>query len=125
MRKVLPVLLMLGVAACGPAMRWDKPGANDEMTATDLEACRQAAWQEANRYPYGYYPWGFGPPVWGLHRGNYLMWQMRQDNDRFYVENRLRSFCMRTKGYELVPVQQAPQTQAPQTPPASPEPPLK
>jgi hypothetical protein len=43
------------------------------------------------------------------------------DNERFYTENRLTAFCMRTKGYEQVPVQ--PETQAPQQPP-SPEPPL-
>lgn len=126
MRKVVPVLLMLTVAACGPPPRWEKPGANDEMTAADMVACRNAASYEANRnFPYGYYPWGFGPSVWGMHRGNYLMWQMRQDNDRFYLENRLTAFCMRTKGYELVAVPQQPQTQAPQVPaPASPEPPL-
>ena len=126
MRKILPVLLLLAVAACGTPARWQKPGVSDEITEDDMKSCRQAAWQEANRYyPFGYYPFGFGPPVWGGRRGNYMLWQMRQDNDRFYAENRLTSFCMRTKGYELVPVQQAPQTQAPQTPPASPEPPLK
>jgi hypothetical protein len=121
MRKVLPVLLLLAVAACGTPARWEKPGVTDEVVASDMTACRQAAVQEANRYPFGYYPFGFGPPVWGGRRGNFMLWQMRQDNDRFYAENRLTAFCMRTKGYELVPVQ--PQTQAP--PPPSPEPPLK
>ena len=55
--------------------------------------------------------------------GNWMLWQMRQDNDRFYAENRLTAFCMRTKGYEQVEVRQAPQTQAPPAP--SPEPPLR
>jgi hypothetical protein len=123
MRKVLPVLLMLGVAACATPMRWDKPGATDQMVAADTTACRQAAQQEAMRYyPFGYYPWGFGPSVYGMHRGNWMLWQMRQDSDRFLAENRLTNFCMRTKGYEQVEVRQAPQTQAPPAP--SPEPPL-
>ena len=68
MRKVLPVLLLLAVAACGPTMRWDKPGVSGELAADDMKTCRQAAWQEANRYyPFGYYPFGFGSP--GRHCG--------------------------------------------------------
>ena len=123
MRKVLPVLLMLGVAACAPPMRWEKPGATEQMLAFDMASCREAAQQEAMRsYSFGYYPFAFGPPVWGLRRGNWALWQMRADSDRFFAENRLTAFCMRTKGYEQVRIQ--PQTQVP-PPPASPEPPLK
>jgi hypothetical protein len=121
MRKVVPVLLLLAVAACATPTRWEKPGATDQMVAGDMAACRQAARQEAMRYyPFGYYPWGFGPSVWGIHRGSPVLWQMRQDSDRFLAENRLTAFCMRTKGYEQVEVR--PQTQAPPAP--SPEPPL-
>ncbi|MBS0522259.1 MAG: hypothetical protein JSS04_01390 [Proteobacteria bacterium] len=124
MRRVVPFLLMLAVSACGTPMRWDKPGATEQMVAADTTACRRAAQVEANRY-YPFYPWGWGGWGgwgWGHHGG--LMWQMRADDERFLAENRLTAFCMRTKGYEQVPVQ--PQTQAPppQQPP-SPEPPLK
>ena len=116
MRRILPVLLMLAVAGCAATMRWDKPGATDEAVVADMAACRQAATQEANRYS----PWGFyGPPIWG-RRGSVWWWQM--DSERFYTENRLTAFCMRTKGYEQVPVQSTPRTQAPPVP--SPEPPL-
>jgi len=123
MRKILPVLLMLGVAACAPPMRWERPGATDEMVSLDMTSCRQAAQQEAMRsYSFGYYPFAFGPPVWGMRR-NWMLWQMRADSDRFFAENRLTSFCMRNKGYEQVEVRQAPETQAPQAPPSpSPEP---
>jgi len=123
MRRVLPVLLMLGVAACAPPMRWERPGATDEMVSLDMTSCRQAAQQEAMRsYSFGYYPFAFGPPVWGMRR-NWMLWQMRADSDRFFAENRLTSFCMRNKGYEQVEVRQAPETQAPQAPPSpSPEP---
>ena len=121
MRRVVPFLLMLAVSACGTPMRWDKPGATDQMVEADFSSCRLAAQQEANRY-YPFYPWGWGGWGWGYGRHSGLMWQMRADDERFLAQNRLTAFCMRTKGYEQVPVQ--PQTQAPQPPPASPEPPL-
>ncbi|MGE5148701.1 MAG: hypothetical protein ACM3II_01155 [Rhodospirillaceae bacterium] len=116
----MPFLLVLAVSACGTPMRWDKPGATDQMAAADMTACRSAAQIEANRT---FYPWGWGG--WGYGRHNWLLWQMRADSDRFLTETRLTAFCMRTKGYEQVPVQ--PQTQAPPPPtsPASPEPPLQ
>jgi hypothetical protein len=126
MRRVVPFLLMLAVSACGTPMRWDKAGATDQMVQTDMSACRRAAQIETSRY-YPFYPWGWGGwSGWGWDHRSSLMWQMRADNERFYSESRLTSFCMRTKGYEQVPIQ--PQTQAPQQPapqPPSPEPPLK
>jgi hypothetical protein len=124
MRRIVPFLLMLAVSACGTVMRWDKPGATDQMVTADFSSCRSAAQQEANRY-YPFYPWGWGG--WGGWAGRHsgLMWQMRADDERFFAQNRLTAFCMRTKGYEQVEVKQ-PQTQAPQQPPpASPEPPLQ
>jgi hypothetical protein len=122
MRRVVPFLLMLAVSACGTAMRWDKPGATDQMVQADVNACRSAAQVEANRY---FYPWGWGGWGWGYGRHNGLLWQIRADNDRFLTETRLTAFCMRTKGYEQVEVRQ-PQTRAPQPPPpSSPEPPLQ
>ena len=122
MRKVLPILLMLGVAACADDMRWMKPGVSDEGAAVDLGSCRHAAQLEANRY---YYPGGWGWPGWGwgFGRRSSLFWRMRADDDRFIAENRLTNFCMRTKGYELTRIPQ-PQTQPPPLPPPSPEPPL-
>jgi hypothetical protein len=117
MRKVLPVLAMLGVAACAAPTRWEKPGASAEMVEADMVSCRQAAMQEANRYvPFGVYPGAYYG--WGF-RTNWTLWQIRQDNDRFYAEHRLAAFCMRTKGYEQVEVRQPP-AQAPPVP--SPEP---
>jgi hypothetical protein len=122
MRRVAPFLLMLAVSACGPALHWDKPGATEQMAQADMSACRGAAQVEANRY---FYPWGWGGWGWGYGRHSGLMWSIRADNDRFLTESRLTSFCMRTKGYEQVPLRQ-PQTQAPQQPPPpSPEPPVR
>jgi hypothetical protein len=121
MRRVVPFLLMLAVSACGPTLRWDKPGATEQTALADMSACRRAAQIEANRY---FYPWGWGWGGWGWGYGrrSALMWSVRADNDRFLTESRLTAFCMRTKGYEQVPVQS--QTRAPQQPP-SPEPEVK
>jgi hypothetical protein len=111
MRKVLTVILALSAVACGPAMRWEKPGVDDKTTADDLIGCRLAARDEVEReFPF-YYPWPSYPTRHPIY------WQ-RAELDRSYGESRLTSFCMRNKGYAQVPA--APQTQAP-PPPASPE----
>ena len=101
MRKVAPVTLLgamlLAVAACAAPARWEKAGVSEEMTATDAVECRRAANQEA----FLYIP---SPPVpWPYRR---LNWQYDQ-TVRFYAENRLVAFCMRSKGYELVPIPRA------------------
>jgi len=107
MRKVLTVMLALSVAACGPALRWEKSGADEKATADDLVGCRRAAQDEvAREFPFYYYPWTY--PI-----GRPVFWH-RSELDRSYSEDRLTSFCMRNKGYAQVPV-------APQTPAASPE----
>jgi len=117
MRKVVPLVLLCGLAACAPPARWEKAGATELMTETDMVDCRKAASQEAFRY--FAFNWGFpfyGPTFWGYAgRPSWLMWQARLDSDRFHAENRLTAFCMRNKGYELVPIP-PPQTQAPQAP---------
>jgi hypothetical protein len=99
MRKVVPTTflgaLLLAVAACGAPSRWEKPGASAEMTSTDAVDCRRAASQEA----FLYNPSGL-PPLWPYRR----TWQQYQDSERFYAENRLTAFCMRNKGYELMPI---------------------
>jgi len=99
-RKVLPFALLLTVTACGTPARWEKPGVSAEMTATDAVECRRAAAQEA----FLYNPYGWPPPLWPYRRGSWLYWHQYQESERFYAENRLTTFCMRNKGYELVPI---------------------
>ncbi len=98
-------------------MRWEKVGADDKATANDLVGCRRAARDETMRDFPLYFPW-YHP--WAYPVGRSVFWQ-RSEFDRFYAEDRLTAFCMRTKGYALVPVPQAPQTQAPQRPSSDPE----
>ena len=100
MRKVVPLALLLAVTGCGTPARWEKPGVSNELTATDITECRRAASQEAFLYS----PYGWGVPLWPYRRGSWLYWQQYQESQRFYAENRLTAFCMRNKGYELVPI---------------------
>jgi hypothetical protein len=108
MRKVLPaalpVALLLAVAGCGTPARWEKPGVTAEATAADAVDCRRAASQEA----FVYSPYGWAPPLWPGRRGYWLNWYQLQQSERFYAENRLTAFCMRNKGYELVPIPRPP-----------------
>ena len=94
MRNVLPFALLLAVAGCNTPARWEKPGASVEMTSIAAVECRRAASQEAVLY----IP---APPVISPNRR--INWQYEQ-SERFYAENRLTAFCMRNKGYELVPI---------------------
>jgi hypothetical protein len=97
MRKVVPVTLLgallLALAGCATPERWEKAGVSAELTSTDAVECRRAASQEA----FLYIP---SPPVIWPRRIN---WQYEQ-SERFYAENRLTAFCMRAKGYDLVPI---------------------
>jgi hypothetical protein len=99
MRNVLGLVLLLATAACSlPQTRWEKPGADEKVTASDLVSCRQAADQEAmHDFPFA---WP-GPPAIGP-RG--ILYRDRADSDRFYMEHRLTDFCMRNKGYTLVTI---------------------
>jgi hypothetical protein len=56
-------------SACGPAMRWDRPGASVETVQADQIECRKAAASEAFR-SYAFHS-GFGvmgAPFWGYRQ---------------------------------------------------------
>ena len=94
---------LLGLAACTEA-RWVKPGVNDEQLTADSEACAETAREQAlrDRSPFRT-PFGYA----------------RRDDHRIagrrYIppsvpelEFRYRQNCMFSKGYELVPLDEAP-----------------
>jgi hypothetical protein len=97
MRRLIPplfvALLALAAAACTP-VQWVRQDTPPEQFSQDHAYCRQEAWREAqfrsllfmNRYvvPSS----AFGTPF----------------GDAYIDESRLTAFCMRAKGYELVPV---------------------
>ena len=96
MRRLIP-LIVLAAAACSP-VQWARQDTPPEQLSRDLALCHQDAWREAqfrsllfmNRdvLPSS----AFGSPF----------------GDAYIDESRLTAFCMRGKGYELVPLK--PQT---------------
>ena len=95
---------LVGLYGCTP-MEWVKPDATPEQAEADSIECRQAAWQEAHSHWY-YQPFGplgfrdaLGRPVFAWPYG----WGGDPFADPALQESRLALFCMRSKGYELVP----------------------
>jgi hypothetical protein len=98
--KGLTAGLLLAVAACTTTpMRWERPGVSDP--AGDERECTAAAQQDAaSRLPYG-----DGPPLYGFYSNvSMLQWTQEIDNARYYLARDLIVACMRSRGYELVPV---------------------
>ena len=87
-------------------MEWVKPNATPAEFAADSQQCEQAAWREANSYYLGYRP--FGPWLYRDVGRSPFFYPGGPFYDPFYdrtmEEQRLANFCMRTKGYELAPV---------------------
>ena len=107
MRRALALAALCSwLAACGQPMRWEKAGVDETVTLKDLSSCRVAARDEAMR---NYYPAPFFGP-YGLRHS--LLWDQRAESNRFQAEINLTNFCMRNKGYALVPI--APQTTSPE-----------
>ena len=95
------------LAGCTP-MEWVKPDVTPEEREQDSIACQQDAWREAQWRSWYYRPFPagpfrdltgrrFSPGPYGYYGGPY--------GDPFLEEGRLASFCMRNKGYELVPIE--------------------
>jgi hypothetical protein len=98
--KGLAPALLLTVAACTtPPMRWERPGVSDP--TGDERECTAAAQQEAtSRLPYG-----DGPPLYGFYSNvSMLQWTQEIDNARYYLARDLIAACMRSRGYELLPI---------------------
>ena len=105
MRSALAFLAVL-LCGCAP-MRWEKADATVEQLQRDSIQCQQEAWRQAHAgafyspsspivaqdsmgratvtWPGGSFAGGFGDPL--------------------LEESRLAQFCMRAKGYELVPAE--------------------
>ena len=103
----LLALAVLAAAGCTP-MQWVKPDASAGQLEQDSVQCQQDAWREA-RLRGWYYP----PMVPYAARdrlgGPFVAWPYGPYGDPFgdpfLEEGRLAQFCMRNKGYELVPAE--------------------
>jgi hypothetical protein len=96
---------VLALAGCTP-LHWVKPDASPVQLEQDMALCQQEAWREASWRSWFYRPLG---PTWmqDLQGRRLLVFPHTPFNDpfgeRFFEESRLAHFCMRAKGYELVP----------------------
>jgi hypothetical protein len=106
-RSRLAVFVLALAAGCTP-MQWVKEDATAEQVNLDAAQCQREAWREASWRAWLYRP--FGPVVlWDPTGRRFLAWPNSAFGDpfgdRFMEESRLAHFCMRAKGYQLVPVE--------------------
>jgi hypothetical protein len=105
MRRAI-AFFVLALAGCTP-MQWVRQDATPAQIEQDLGQCRQEAWREAQWRSFLYRPWGPTMFVDRFGRRHVLAYSPFGDpfGDTFMEESRLAHFCMRAKGYELVPIE--------------------
>lgn len=118
MRAMLLSVAVLALSACTP-LQWMREGVVPDPTVLEKDSttCRQDAWREAQ-----YRSWAYrssGPMVLrdgGVRR--FVVWPYGYGAyaDPFFDEARLTDFCMRAKGYELVPIEKEPKEPAQKAP---------
>jgi hypothetical protein len=88
-------------------MQWVRPETSAAQLDQDAVQCQQDAWREAQWRAFMYRP--FGPTLLSDGRGRRFFWPHSPlgdpFGDQFMEESRLAHFCMRAKGYELVPAE--------------------
>jgi hypothetical protein len=103
---VAALAIALVLTGCTP-MEWVRPDATPEEREQDAIACQQDAWREAQWRSWYYRPFPAGPfrDLTGRHLAGPYGYYGGLYGDPFLEEGRLASFCMRNKGYELVPAE--------------------
>ena len=106
-RLAAVVALLLAVGGCAP-LYWVRPDTSQAQLEQDLAQCQQQAWREASWRSSFYRP--LAPTIiHDVHGRRHLVWPYAPFSDpygdRFFEETRLAHFCMRAKGYELVPAE--------------------
>jgi hypothetical protein len=106
MRAALLVLVLF-LSGCTP-MEWLRQAAGPEELRQDLARCRQDAWREAQWRSFLYRPFGSTTMIDRFGRRFVVPYSPFGDpfGDTFIEESRLTDFCMRAKGYSLVPIEQ-------------------
>jgi hypothetical protein len=104
MRRML--LILVALAGCTP-MHWARQDASPAELNQDLAQCRQDAWREAQWRAFLYRPFGATTMIDRFGRRHVFPYSPFGDpfGDPFIEESRLAHFCMRAKGYELVPIE--------------------
>jgi len=94
-------VLTVVLGACAP-MHWENPQLGAAQTQNDLAACAQSARQEAWRYAAAD-PFGYGPRYARGPDGRVFADPAPRISDPSLQEGQLRDYCMRSRGYTLVP----------------------
>jgi hypothetical protein len=84
-------------------MQWENPQLGAARTETDLAECEQSAHQQAWRYGMTD-PFGYGPRFARGPDGRVFADPATRFPDPAVQEGQLRDYCMRSRGYRLVPV---------------------
>lgn len=106
-RIALAFVGALALAACGPPMRWEHPRLAGADAQAEFSDCSRQAWAEArhrawmNRWTRPSYVRGRDGRVYAVDP-----WHRSAFDDSWFEEMRLRDFCLRNKGFRLVPVPQ-------------------
>jgi hypothetical protein len=103
--KRLSLALLLVAAGCTP-MQWARPDATPEQIEADSQYCQQVAWNEARLSYMGTFG-AYGGSMYRDPLGRRFVASpftpLDPLGDRDMEEQRLANFCMRSRGYELVP----------------------
>lgn len=114
--SVMALMLLPGflLGGCGPSMMWARPNTSYETAQVDAAECgrlaRDEAWRESFFYGPGFYgPGMFGPPFFGPYgpygwRRDPFYRDAYRGYPREWRESDLQGFCLRSRGYQLVPV---------------------
>lgn len=105
--RTLAFLMFLGTALAGCAPhRWEHGSLGFDDAARDLRACAFYSHAESRRIEY-YDPWFFRPNYARTRDGRLVAIApdpLAYRHEQFMRDMQLESFCMRNKGYRLVPV---------------------
>lgn len=104
--RSLTLLLPIALSACGPPMRWEHPRLSDSDARVEVTDCSRQAWSEAQQRAW-MNRWTSPSYVRGRDGRLYAVdpWRRSGFNDTWFEEMRLRDFCLRNKGFRLVPAE--------------------
>jgi hypothetical protein len=90
------------VGGCTP-MRWEHPAFGPDVAGREASECRQMAWAEAQRQAFMF--GSFARRSFARDRYGRIQYMPFSDfHERQMMEMQLNDFCMRSKGFSLVPV---------------------
>jgi hypothetical protein len=100
--RLVAASLLLASSACTP-MRWEHPQLGIASAETDTQKCDYLAWRESWRYSHAFGYWDF-PRYYRGRDGRLRRAYPFYRRDPWFEEMWLRDYCMRSKGYRMVPV---------------------